>query len=113
MSLSIKDFLCHISDEIDYLEESSAHLSKEDFDRDKTLQKAFIRSLEIIGEATKRIPNDFRNQHPDVDWRGMAGMRDVLIHGYFDVDYEIVWDVVNSEIPDLKTRIREIIDDEG
>lgn len=43
----------------------------------------------------------------------MAGMRDVLIHGYFDVDYEIVWDVVNSEIPDLKTRIREIIDDEG
>jgi uncharacterized protein with HEPN domain len=56
----------------------------------ETLQRAFVRSLEIIGEATKQIPEDFRRAHPGIDWRGMAGMRDRLIHGYFGVDVRCV-----------------------
>lgn len=61
-----------------------------------------MRSLEIIGEATKKVPDDFRATHPDVEWRAMAGMRDVLIHDYFGVDLELVWDVVRNRVPLLR-----------
>lgn len=59
---------------------------------DETLRRAFVRSLEITGEATKKVPDDFRAAFPDVEWRAMAGMRDRLIHDYFGVDFELVWD---------------------
>jgi uncharacterized protein with HEPN domain len=65
--------------------------------------------LEIIGEAAKQVPEDFRNQHPNVQWKSMAGMRDRLIHAYFGVDYEIVWDVVQTRIPELRQQIASIL----
>ncbi len=68
-----------------------------------------MRSLEIIGEAAKQVPEDFRNQHPNVQWKSMAGMRDRLIHAYFGVDYEIVWDVVQTRIPELRQQIASIL----
>ena len=64
-----------------------------------------MRSLEIIGEAAKKVPEDFRAQHPQVAWRAMAGMRDRLIHDYFGVDYDLVWDVVCTRIPTLRDRL--------
>ena len=68
-----------------------------------------MRSLEIIGEAAKQVPEDFRNQHQNVQWKSMAGMRDRLIHAYFGVDYEIVWDVVQTRIPELRQQIASIL----
>jgi hypothetical protein len=66
---------------------------------DETLRRAFVRSLEIIGEAAKKVPEDVRATHPVVELRAMAGMPDRLIHNYFRVDFELVWDVVQRRVP--------------
>ena len=68
-----------------------------------------MRSLEIVGEAAKKVPEDFRAQHPVVEWRAMAGMRDRLIHDYFGVDFELVWDVVRRHVPALRAQIAAIL----
>ena len=86
MSFEPLDFLRHILLEADYLLETSSGLTFEAFSSDETLQRAFVRSLEIIGEATKKVPVDFRAEYPDIEWRAMAGMRDRLIHDYFGID---------------------------
>lgn len=70
-----------------------------------------MRSLEIIGEAAKNLSLDFKSEHNDIDWKSMAGMRDRLIHGYFGVDYQIVWDVIQTEIPKLKSKIVSLLSD--
>jgi len=74
------------------------------------ITRAFSRSLEIIGEAVKKLPDDLRVKYPQIDWKDIAGMRDILIHDYFGVDYELVWDVVKNEIPTLRFQIEQIID---
>lgn len=110
MSRIPTEYLRHILDETNYLLESSQNMIQEQFDHDETFKRAAVRSIEIIGEATKKLPDDFRNQNPQVEWRMMAGMRDRLIHAYFGVDYEIVWDVVSNKIPELNRQIKRILD---
>ena len=105
MSFEPRDYLRHILLEAEYLLNASSGLTFDTFSSDETLQRAFVRSLEIIGEATKKLPIDFRAEYPDVEWRSMAGMRDRLIHDYFGVDYEIVWDVVRNRIPALHRQV--------
>ncbi len=87
----------------------SEGISKKDFNYNDTLKRAFVRSLEIIGEATKKIPDELRQKYPQVDWRAMSGMRDKLIHDYFGIDYDIVWDVVNNKIPQLQKEVEKIL----
>lgn len=99
----------HIRDEAEYLQRVSSSLNQAAFLSDETIRRAFVRSLEIIGEATKNIPSEIRNLYPDIEWRSMAGMRDRLIHDYIAVDYELVWDVVQEKIPDLLARTERII----
>ena len=67
-----------------------------------------VRQLEIIGEATKRITKDFRNNNPEIPWADMAGMRDILIHDYIDVDLDIVWKTASESIPKLKTLLEKL-----
>ncbi len=110
MSKLPEEFLKHILDEIIYLISTSANLEELDFAKDETLQRAFARSLEIIGEATKNLPEEYKQENNEVDWKAVAGMRDKLIHHYFGVDYEIVWDVVKNEIPKLKLDIEKLIE---
>jgi len=102
-------FIRHILDEIDFLIDSSKGLEYEVLIKDETLKRAFVRSLEVIGEATKNISSQFRQKHPDIEWRELAGLRDKLIHRYFGVNWEIVWDFVKNKLPQLKERIEGIL----
>jgi uncharacterized protein with HEPN domain len=109
MSFAPHDYLRHILAEADYLIQHSRTLSFEQFESDETLRRAFVRSLEVIGEAVKKLPAEFCAQYPEIEWRGMARMRDRLIHGYFGVDYSLVWDVVEHKIPALHHQISAIL----
>jgi len=88
---------------------NSSGLSFENFVNDPVLERAFVRSLEIIGEAVKKLPLYLKNQYPEIPWKKIAGMRDVLIHGYFGVDYRIVWETVQKEVPLLKVQVQKIL----
>lgn len=110
MSPSTPELLLHILDETSYLLSIREGLSREEFLEDPTLKRAVVRSLEIIGEAAKCLSLSFTADHPECEWRLMAGMRDRLIHHYFGVDYEIVWDVPQRKIPDLDCRLRGLPD---
>ena len=81
----------------------------ETFIEDDKTASAVIRKLEIIGEATKNVPEEIRQNYPQVPWRQMAGMRDRLIHSYFGVDYSLVWETVKSQIPLLQPVIVQIL----
>jgi uncharacterized protein with HEPN domain len=109
MSFEPRDYLRHIKVEVDYLQVSCAGLTLEEFLANETLRRAAVRSLEIIGEAAKKIPEDFRAKYPAIEWRAMRGMRDRLIHDYFGVDYELVWDVVQNRIPILHSQVASIL----
>ncbi len=87
-------------------------LTYEQFLKDIKTQDAIFRNLEVIGEATKNLSSSLQEQYPEVPWRGMAGIRDRLIHHYFGVNLDIVWDIVTVEIPALDLQINHILQDE-
>lgn len=86
----------------------TTNMSLVDFREDEKTQYAVIRCLEIIGEAAKRLPEEFRQSHSDIPWKSMAGMRDRLIHGYDVVDSEIIWITVRDTIPDILRKIAQL-----
>lgn len=110
MSLSPHEYIHHIIDEIDYILTQTSDADYDSFIRNPTLKRAFVRSLEIIGEASKKIPEDIKAMQPDIEWRKVTGLRDRLIHDYFGVDYTIVWDVATTKLPDLRSKIQMLLD---
>jgi len=98
----IDDYLADILESISEVEEFLHGLTYDSFATDRKTVNAVIRSLEVIGEATKHIPASFRNRHPDIPWSRMAGMRDVLIHDYMGVDLKTVWKVAQDRLPEIK-----------
>lgn len=104
-----KVFIGHIIESIELIEEYSEDLTTDKFKRNIALQDAIIRRLEIIGEAVKNIPTSFKAKYPEIPWKQMAGMRDVLIHEYFDVDLSLTWSVVKRELPSIKTKLQVLL----
>ena len=109
MSKEPKEYLRHIQDECLYIISVTENLLFEDFMDDETLKRAVVRSLEIVGEATKKIPADFKVKWNTIQCKNMAGMRDRLIHDYIGVNYSIVWDVMKNKIPDMHKHISEFL----
>jgi uncharacterized protein with HEPN domain len=109
MSRSPLEYVRHMREEAAYLESEAKVLSRESLLSDERAKRALTRSIEIIGEAAKQVPDDYRANHPQIQWRYMAGMRDKLIHAYFGVDYDIVWDVAANKAPALRKHLEEIL----
>ena len=103
------DYIKDIIDSINDIETFIKDIDFEEFAGDKKTVNAVIRSIEVIGEAAKKIPKSLKNKHSIIPWKKMAGMRDKLIHEYFGIDVEILWKVAKDELPPLKPLIQEII----
>ncbi len=113
MSPSLLDFLNHILYECSYIVKVSEGKTQDEILNDETLCKAIVRSLEIIGEATKKLPEEIRITHPQINWNDISGMRDVLIHNYFGIDYDIVFHTIQNDIPGLHFELQRIIEMEN
>lgn len=110
MCKDYKAYFQHILDECSYIRTVvTDDTDKEDFLKDETVKRAVVRSLEVIGEATKHISADVKYEWRSISWKEMAGMRDKLIHDYMGVNYNIVWDVAKNIIPTLIPQIEEVI----
>ncbi len=107
-SRDVSDYINDILNSISDIREFTADLDYIDFHNDKKTVYAVIRCLEIIGEAVKKIPDELRKQYPQIPWQEIAGMRDKLIHNYFGVDIELVWDTVQGELDEFKFVLQEI-----
>lgn len=105
-------FLSHILESIQLIEEYSKSLTQAKFYKSRPLQDAIVRRLEVIGEAVKNLPVSFKSKYPDIPWRQMAGMRDILIHEYFDVDLSLTWKVVKQELPRVKKQLSGILSED-
>lgn len=105
MTKTLLLYLTHILDATNSIQTQMKGITKEQFENSELLQGFVERKLEIIGEATKQIPDDFRMNYPTVPWKNMAGMRDILIHQYTEVDQDIVWKTVTEKISPLQEQI--------
>lgn len=109
----IKDpqaFLNHILESIEWIEKDIKDLTKREFLKDVPIQDAVIRRMEIIGEAVRNIPANLKIKYPETPWKKIAGMRDKLIHQYFGVELDLVWEVAKKDIPVLKKEIKRMLD---
>ena len=110
MSREYRFFLEDMRKACDKVIRFTQQITREQFVADDKTFDAVMRDLEIIGEASKHIPPEVRTQHPDIDWHKIAGLRDVVVHEYFGIDVEIIWDIVTCEVPVLLQQLNRILD---
>jgi len=101
-------FIEHITESIDKIEEYSENLTKEKLIKDSIIQDAIVRRIEIIGEAAKNLSDDFKEKNSFIPWREIIGTRDKIIHHYFGVNLDMIWEIITINIPDLKIKILKI-----
>ena len=107
-----KDYKLYLNDILESagkIENYSKNISYEDFIKNPLLVDGVIRNLQIIGEAAKKVPAGIKRKYSNVEWKKIAGLRDVLIHEYFRINLKIVWDIVCNKIPELKSAIKQIV----
>ena len=107
----LSEFLQDILDTITDIEIFTDNVEFEAFQANREKVLAVVKSIEILGEAVKKVPDDIRNQYPDIPWKSIAGMRDVLVHEYWGIDVNIIWATVQEGLPPLKATIAEIATD--
>ena len=107
------DYLEDISDAVEDIASFIKGISKDDFLRDKKTINAVIRSLEVMGEASKKIPSRIKKRHPSIPWKKMEGMRNKMIHEYFGVDKEILWATAKNDVPTLREPINKLMSKSG
>ena len=108
MKRRLKLFIEDILESIKLIEKYLGNTSKENLDNNQKLKDSIVRRLEIIGEAVKNIPDNFRKKYPEVPWKKIAGLRDIIIHTYFSIDLDITWDIIKKDLPDLKEKMLKI-----
>jgi len=106
-------YLRHVLDAMDTIEEYLQGIDEGKFKKTRLIQDGVIRQIEIIGEAVRHISKDIRKTYPEIPWQDVAGMRDKLIHGYFGVDIEKVWDTAREDLPILRVQMLKILKDFG
>lgn len=104
-------FIEHILESIEIIESYKKNLTKEKLIKNIRIQDAIIRRIEVIGEAAKNLPSDFRNRYSIVEWSDIIRTRDKITHHYFGVDLDIVWDIVKKDLPALKNKIKAILEE--
>ena len=102
-------FLKHILESIEWIEKDVMNLSEDQFMGNIPMQDAVVRRIEIIGEAVRNLPNDFKQVNPGPPWQDIADMRNKLIHEYFNVDLELVWEVIKKDLPPFKLQIERLL----
>jgi uncharacterized protein with HEPN domain len=113
MKRNLKLYLQDIWESTLAIEEYTQNLAEDEFYSNRQVQDAVVRRLEIIGEAVKNIDDDFRNKYPQIPWKKIAGMRDIIAHEYFEVKLERVWDVVRKDLPHIKQQMLLIMEREN
>ncbi|MDX2040861.1 MAG: DUF86 domain-containing protein [Acidobacteriota bacterium] len=111
MHRDYKTYLDDIDEAIGKIGRYTAGLTFETLADDEKTLDAVIRNLQIIGEAVKNVPDEIRQQYPETEWKKIAGVRDILIHRYFGIDLEIIWDIIQNKLPLLANQIRQILAD--
>ena len=104
-----KILLLHILESIERIENFTKNFSKKDFLRSDKTQDAVLRRIEIIGEAVKNIPQGFKKKHPEIEWKKIAGTRDIIVHEYFGVDLDLTYRIVKEDIPKLEKQIKDLL----
>ena len=102
-------YLHHIIDAFVQIEYYADGVSQEEFLRNRLLQDGVIRQLEVMGEAARNLSDDLRNEHPEIPWRQMVGLRNRMIHAYFNIDLQIIWEIVQGDMPVLKEKMKRIL----